>query len=160
MPTFSEMWPIGVFTSIDTGLGVRLDVARELGVSTIHLHAPSRQQREPHRVRELKARFAELRLAVTTVFAGFEGESYADIPTTQRTVGLVPEETRATRLAEMREISDFAHALGAPTIGLHIGFIPHESTHPVLYGEIVAVTQSLCEHSAKHGQEVHLETGQ
>jgi len=28
------------------------------------------------------------------VFAGFEGESYADIPTVKRTVGLMPLETR------------------------------------------------------------------
>lgn len=33
-------WPIGVFASIDAGLGVHLDVARELKVPTIQLHAP------------------------------------------------------------------------------------------------------------------------
>ena len=38
-------WPLGVFASIDAGLGVHLGVAHELGVPTIQLHAP---QPEPH----------------------------------------------------------------------------------------------------------------
>ena len=32
-----DKWPIGVFTSIDAGLGVNLDVAHELGIPTIQL---------------------------------------------------------------------------------------------------------------------------
>ena len=37
-----EKWPIGVFTSVDAGLGVKLEVAHELGVPTIQLHAPAK----------------------------------------------------------------------------------------------------------------------
>ena len=33
-------WPIGVFTSIDAGLGVHLDVAKELGIPSVQIHAP------------------------------------------------------------------------------------------------------------------------
>jgi hypothetical protein len=35
-----EKWPIGVFASVDAGLGVKLEVAHDLGVPTIQLHAP------------------------------------------------------------------------------------------------------------------------
>ena len=35
-----ENWPVGVFTSIDAGLGVDLAVANELGIPTIQIHAP------------------------------------------------------------------------------------------------------------------------
>ena len=42
-----EKWPIGVFASIDAGLGVKLEVARELGVPTIQLHAPHKASRTP-----------------------------------------------------------------------------------------------------------------
>ncbi len=60
---------------------------------------------------------------------GFDGESYADIPTVEQTVGLVPPRaTRAARLQEMREISDFARLLGCDVIGLHLGFVPHDRT--------------------------------
>ena len=42
---------------------------------------------------------ADAGVTITCVFGGFEGESYADIETTARTVGLVPEDTRAARNA-------------------------------------------------------------
>ena len=89
-----EKWPIGVLASIDAGLGVRLEVARELDVPTIHLHTPHRQSRTAQRAEEFLRRLKELGITVTVVFAGFEGESYADIPTVSRTVGLVPNDTR------------------------------------------------------------------
>src|SRR5262245_44034843 len=40
-----QTWPIGVFTSVDAGLGVRLDVAQELGVPTVQIHSPHKQTR-------------------------------------------------------------------------------------------------------------------
>ena len=126
--TDSERWPIGVFASIDAGLGVRLDVARELGVTTVHLHTPHRESRTPQRAAEFRRRLDELGVRVTCVFAGFDGESYADIPTVARTVGLVPAETRAARTAELLEIAEFAHQLGVDVVGLHIGFVPHDRT--------------------------------
>ena len=57
---------------------------------------------------------------MTAVFGGFEGESYADIPTVERTVGLVPPDTRAARLVEMKEIADFARLLECDVVGLHL----------------------------------------
>ena len=35
-----DLWPIGVFTSVDAGFGVHLEVAHELGVPTVQVHAP------------------------------------------------------------------------------------------------------------------------
>jgi len=100
-------WPLGVVCSIDEGLGVHLDVAHQLQVGTCHLHSPSAASRTPERAAEFKQQLADLGIEVTVVFAGFAGESYADIPTVVRTVGLVPPETREVRTAEMLEIADF-----------------------------------------------------
>ncbi|MCE9556344.1 MAG: sugar phosphate isomerase/epimerase [Planctomycetes bacterium] len=154
-----EKWPLGVFASLDAGLGVHLDVAHELGVPTIHLHAPSRESRTPQKAQEFLARLHELNIKISVVFGGFEGESYADIPTTRRTVGLVPPETRAARTAEMKEISDFAKLLGVSIVGLHVGFVPHDPQDP-MYDDVVRVTREVCDHAKKNGQAVHLETGQ
>ena len=107
-----DKWPIGVFTSIDAGLGVKLEVARELGVPTIQLHAPAQSTRTPQNAAQFLARLKEAGITLTAVFGGFEGESYADIPAVSRTVGLVPRQTRAARMQEMKEISDFARLLG------------------------------------------------
>lgn len=152
-------WPIGVFASVDAGLGVKLEVARELGVPTIQLHAPHAGSRTPEKAAAFLAKLKEYGLTLTVVFGGFDGESYADIPTVVRTVGLVPPETRTARVKEMKEISDFAKLLGCKAVGLHIGFVPHDTSAPT-FKEIVAVTQDLCDYVKKNGQAVHLETGQ
>src|SRR5487761_463744 len=154
-----EVWPIGVFASIDAGLGVKLEVARELGVPTIQLHAPARQTRTPERAKAFLERLKEAKITLTAVFGGFEGESYADIPTTVRTVGLVPRETRAARLREIKEIADFAKLLGCSVVGLHLGFVPHDRQDP-LYQEVLDLTRDVCDHCRSAGQTLHLETGQ
>lgn len=154
-----EKWPIGVFASIDAGLGVKLDVAHELGVPTIQLHAPAQPTRTKENADQFLARLNELNMTLTAVFAGFEGESYADIPTVTRTIGLVPPETRAARTQEMKEIADFAKLLNCKVVALHLGFIPHDRGASD-YKDIVAVTRGVCDHCAGNGQNLHLETGQ
>src|SRR6185369_13852806 len=133
-------WPLGVFASLDAGLGVKLEVARELGVPTIQLHAPAQASRTPERAKQFLAKLKEMGIRITAVFGGFEGESYADIPTVVRTVGLVPPETRAARTQELKEIADFAKLLGCSAVGLHIGFVPHDTKHP-LYGDVITVAR-------------------
>jgi sugar phosphate isomerase/epimerase len=155
----SKVWPIGVFTSIDAGLGVQLAVAHALQIPTIQLHAPRARSRTPQRARDFLARIGELQIELTAVFGGFEGESYADIPTVARTVGLVPPQTRAARLAEMKEISDFARQLECGCCALHLGFVPHD-VQSSDYRDVVAVTRDLCHHCRDNGQTLHLETGQ
>lgn len=154
-----EKWPIGVFASVDAGLGVKLEVARELGVPTIQLHAPARASRTPEKAQAFLARLRDYGITLTAVFGGFEGESYADIPTVSRTVGLVPSATRAARTAEMKEIADFARLLGCRVVALHLGFVPHDARDP-LYQDVLQVTRDLCDHCRKNGQALHLETGQ
>jgi len=154
-----EPWAIGVFASIDAGLGVKLDVAHELGVPTVQLHAPQKTSRTRQAAERFLNRLEELGITITVVFGGFEGESYADIPTCVRTVGLVPPETRAARTREMKEIADFARLLGVDAVGLHLGFVPHDAADP-LRREVIAVTRDICDHCKKNGQRFHLETGQ
>ena len=154
-----EKWPIGVFTSIDAGLGVKIEVAHELGVPTIQLHAPAQETRTAENAEKFLAQLQELGITLTAVFGGFEGESYADIPTVVDTVGLVPPATRAARVQEMKEIADFARLLKCDVVALHLGFIPHDNSDP-LYQAIVAVTQDLLDHCKQNGQALHLETGQ
>ncbi|HEY1784470.1 MAG TPA: sugar phosphate isomerase/epimerase family protein [Pirellulales bacterium] len=152
-------WPIGVFASIDAGLGAKLEVARELGVSTIQLHAPAEASRTAARARQFLATLADLGITITAVFGGFEGESYADIPTVARTVGLVPPTTRAARTKEMKQIADFSRLLEVDVVALHLGFVPHNEADP-LYREVLVVTRDLCDHCRGNGQKLHLETGQ
>ncbi len=152
-------WPIGVFTSVDAGLGVKLEVAHELKVPTIQIHAPAKETRTPENAKSFLARLKELGIELTCVFGGFEGESYADIPTVSKTVGLVPPETRAARTQEMKEIADFAKLLECQVVALHLGFVPHDSSSK-LYQEVLVVTREILDHCKANGQNLHLETGQ
>lgn len=152
-------WPIGVFASVDAGLGVNFDVVKELGIPSIQLHAPHQQTRTKEAAEAFLAKCSDAGITITCVFGGFEGESYADIATTARTVGLVPEETRAARMQEMKEISDFAQLLGVDAVGLHIGFVP-EDTESASYKDLIKTTRELLDHVKGNGQAVHLETGQ
>jgi len=154
-----EKWELGVFASIDAGLGVKLEVAHALGVPTVQLHAPQKATRTRRQAERFLNRLEDLGIKITVVFGGFVGESYADIPTCVRTVGLVPAATRAERTSEMKEIADFARLLGVDAVGLHLGFVPHDSTDP-LRAEVLAVTREICDHCKSQGQRFHLETGQ
>ncbi|MCI0360099.1 MAG: sugar phosphate isomerase/epimerase [Planctomycetaceae bacterium] len=154
-----DKWPIGVFASVDAGLGVKLEVAKELGVPTIQLHAPHAASRTKANAEAFVKRLDQLGIQLTCVFGGFEGESYADIPTVASTVGLVPPATRTSRTKELKEIADFARLLGCKVVGLHIGFVPHDTKDP-LYRQTLDVTRDVCDHCAKNGQSLHLETGQ
>lgn len=154
-----QEWPIGVFASIDAGLGVHLDVAQELNIPSVQLHAPHGDSRNEEKAKAFLAKCADAGITVTAVFGGFDGESYADIPTTVKTVGLVPEETRAARVKEMKEISDFARLLGCSTVALHIGFVP-EDKESDSYKDLIECTRDLLDHIADNDQQLNLETGQ
>lgn len=106
-----------------------------------------------------KAALQAEQFTLVTVFAAFTGEDYADAPTVQRTVGFIPPATRAEREARTLEISDFAAALGVPSIALHVGFVPEDTSHPD-YVAVRGMVRRICDHAAKHGQTFALETGQ
>jgi sugar phosphate isomerase/epimerase len=96
---------------------------------------------------------------VFTVFAAYTGESYADIPTVQRTVGFVPPATREERERRTVAVSDFAATIGAPGIATHIGFVPESANDPD-YLAVRDMVRRVCDHAARHNQTFALETGQ
>ncbi|MFZ0589891.1 MAG: sugar phosphate isomerase/epimerase [Bryobacteraceae bacterium] len=96
--------------------------------------------------------------AVTAVLS-YAGEDYADIPTVQRTVGLVPEATRAERVARTKQVANIANELDIKSVACHIGFVPHDRGQPS-YAQIRDIARELCDHCARHGQSFTLETGQ
>lgn len=151
--------PIGVFTSIDAGLGVNFEVVCELGLKSIQLHTPRRESRTPAGASAFLYKLWEHGIKITTIFLGFEGESYETIEITSQTVGFVPPKTRAARLVEAFEISDFAKLLGVTYIGSHIGFVPHDRRSNE-YAEVVETIRSLCKYLQKNSQALTLETGQ
>lgn len=151
--------PIGVFTSVGEGLGASLDAVKEIGVPTAQVHAPGTELRTESYARNVKKQFAKAGVDISLVFCGYPGESYASIQAVRETVGLVPPGTRDDRVQDTREIADFAAEVGAPGIGLHVGFIPEDWDVPD-FDELVGVMKGICEYCRADGLKVNLETGQ
>jgi sugar phosphate isomerase/epimerase len=96
---------------------------------------------------------------LVTAFCAYTGESYADVPTVENTVGFIPQATRDEREARTIEVSDFAAAIGVGSIACHAGFVPEDPSD----SEYIAVrdlVRRICDHASAYGQTFALETGQ
>ena len=132
---------------------------KRLGVSCGQIGVSGDMDVGPAAREAWKSALAAEEFKVVTVFAAFNGESYADIPTVQRTVGFIPPATRAEREKRTLECSDFAAALGIPGIATHIGFVPEDASHPD-YVAVREMVRRVCDHAARYKQTFALETGQ
>ena len=109
--------------------------------------------------RDWRAAAEEQNFAISSIWAAFEGESYADKPTVLRTVGFIPEATRAQREARFKQIIDAGAAMGLPIFACHIGFVPEDEKDPTFIA-VRDIVRRLCDHGARHGMMFALETGQ
>jgi sugar phosphate isomerase/epimerase len=132
---------------------------RALGVRCGQLGIPGDMEMSGAAAARWKADLEREQFTVVTVFAAYTGEDYADIPTVQRTVGFIPQATRAEREARTIALSDFAARLGVGSIACHIGFVPEDHADPD-YTAVRDLVRRICDHAAEHGQTFALETGQ
>jgi sugar phosphate isomerase/epimerase len=132
---------------------------KALGVRCGQLGVPGEMRLDPATSNAWKAALDSEDFTLVTVFAAYVGESYADAPTVQKTVGFIPPATREEREKRTYEISDFAAALGVPGIACHIGFVPEDRSHPD-YVAVRDIVRRVCDYAARHGQTFALETGQ
>ena len=158
MPTFIAPLAIGVITGLREGALAGLQIVASADIFTVHLQYPPLLD-SAEGIEGIRDAVRETGVAITTVFCGFEGESYADIPTVINTVGLVPEEPREARVEKIEQISKFARELGVARIGAHIGFIPHDQADP-RFDALVETVRGICDSLAAREQKFALETGQ
>jgi L-ribulose-5-phosphate 3-epimerase len=154
-----EPLQIGVMFWGDLPPREKLRQVQSLGVKCGQLGMAGEHDISPGAARAWKEALQAEGFELATVFAAYTGESYADIPTVQRTVGFIPPATRAEREARTLALSDFARTLGVPSIACHIGFVPHDQNHPD-YVAVRAMVRRVCDRCAANGQTFALETGQ
>lgn len=106
-----------------------------------------------------KKALADEDFAVTAVFAAYDGESYADIPTVQDTVGFIPPATREAREKRTYEVVDMTAAIGVPIFACHVGFVPEDHADPT-YIPVRDLVRRICDYCATKGITFALETGQ
>lgn len=134
------------------------DVAARLGFRVVHTNAlPEKWLTGPER-EQYKTAARQSGLTIASMFVGFDGQSYADIPSIRRTVGLVIPELRQHRSQVAKLYSALAHEMGVPSLSGHIGFVPSR-TDPD-YPPLVETLRAILDCCAAHDQTFHLETGQ
>ena len=106
-----------------------------------------------------KKALADEDFTVTAVFAAYDGESYADIPTVLNPVGFTPPATREAREKRTYEVVDMTAAIGVPIFACHIGFVPEDHTDPT-YAPVRDMVRRICDYCAAKGITFALETGQ
>jgi sugar phosphate isomerase/epimerase len=106
-----------------------------------------------------KSALAAEGFSLVTVFAAYDGESYADIPTVQRTVGFIPRATRAQRETRTQEVIDFGAALGVKSFGCHVGYIPDDPAEPD-YIIVRGMVRRIADYAQARSMTFCLETGQ
>lgn len=132
---------------------------KALGVRCGQLAIPGSLELTDTVASDWKAAMEQEQFTIVTVFAAYNGESYADIPTVERTVGFIPRESRQERERRTLGVSDFAAKLGVKSIGCHVGFVPEDKSHEDYTG-VRDLVRRICDHAASHGQTFALETGQ
>lgn len=137
----------------------RLSEIQSLGVACGQLGIDGGVELNRRAAEDWKTALEENNFALATVFAAYNGESYADIPTVKRTVGFIPPATRAEREARTYEVLEFAASIGAPSIATHIGFVPEDPGHPD-YIAVRDLVRRICDRAQKHNLTFALETGQ
>lgn len=139
-----------------------LETVREqksLGVRCGQLGVPGNVAMDGQAIGDWRAALESEYFTLVTCFAAYDGEDYADIPAVQATVGFIPPATRAAREARTIELSDFAAAIGVPSIACHIGYVPEDHTDPD-YIAVREMVRRICDHAKANGQTFALETGQ
>jgi sugar phosphate isomerase/epimerase len=78
---------------------------------------------------------------VSCVWAGYPGPAVWDLVDGPLTIGLVPPEWRARRIAALKVGADYAKAIGAPAIATHVGFVPEYVKDPAYPGVLEAIRE-------------------
>jgi len=107
----------------------------------------------------LREALNKYQIEATSLVVGGPGREVWDFYEGPLTIGLVPRETRAARIAHIKKASDFAKQCGIAAVQTHCGFIS-ENPNDAVYKETVAAMREVAEYCKRNGQNFRYETGQ
>ena len=142
------------------GIGKDPDAAmakvRDLGLPTSQVHV---DEFDMDLVGRLRQALEKHQIEATSLVVGGPGKEVWDFYHGPLTIGLVPRETRAARIAHIKKASDFAKQCGIQAVQTHCGFIPENPNDPV-YKETIAALREVVGYCRNNGQNFRYETGQ
>lgn len=151
-------WPVGIMFWASDNPGACIRAQKDLGFDCGQLGIPGNLNIGNLASSWLKA-LRDEKFQITTVFAAYEGESYADVPTVQRTVGFIPPATRPDREMRTREVIEFAAAINVSSFACHIGFVPEDESDED-YASVKSMVQRVADYCGHRNMTFALETGQ
>jgi L-ribulose-5-phosphate 3-epimerase len=128
----------------------------DLGFPTCQLYAPDLSAAA---AASLRSALDSYNVEGTSLVATGPGREIYDFYQGPLTIGLVPREFRAQRIAHFKEVSDFAVKARIPAVQGHCGFIPENPNDP-LYSEAVEAIRTVAAYCKQNGQQFRCETGQ
>src|SRR5437667_7256611 len=142
------------------GIGKDPDAAmakdRDLGLPTSQVFV---DEFDMDLVGRLRQALEKHQIEATSLVVGGPGKEVWDFYQGPLTIGLVPRETRAARIAHIKKASDFAKQCGIPAVQTHCGLLP-ENPNDRVYKETVAAMREVASYCKNNGQNFRYETGQ
>lgn len=150
---------LGVFVSLTPNPATTFAHVRDLGFSTCQVGNWDAHLWTDEIAERLREAADDYEIEITTLWAGVPGERVWNFVDGPRTIGLVPAEGRAEKVAALQRASDFARLVGVGSITTHVGFIPDDPHSPV-YRDVLAALRGVVARCLANGQEFWFETGQ
>jgi sugar phosphate isomerase/epimerase len=147
---------LGLIIGIGKDPGAAIAKVHDLGLPTCLVFV---DYFAPEQVGRLRQALDKHGIEATSLVVGGPGKEVYDFYQGPLTIGLVPRETRAARIAHIRTASDFAKHWGIPAVQTHCGFIPENPNDPV-YKETVTAMREVAAYCKRNGQNFRYETGQ
>jgi sugar phosphate isomerase/epimerase len=147
---------LGLIIAIGKDPDAALTKVRYLGLPTAQLFV---DEFEPSLVERLRQALDKHRIEPTALVVGGPGKEVWDFYQGPLTIGLVPRETRAARIAHIKKASDFAKQCAITAVQTHCGFIPENPNDPV-YNETVTAICEVATYCKHNSQNFRYETGQ
>jgi sugar phosphate isomerase/epimerase len=147
---------LGLIIAIGKDANAAITKVRDLGLPTCQAYV---DEFEPKDATSLRQALDQHKIEATSFVVGGPGREVWDFYDGPLTIGLVPRDTRAARIAHLKKASDFAKQCGSAAVQTHAGFIPENPNDP-LYKETIAALREVVGYCKNNGQNFRYETGQ
>ena len=147
---------LGLIIHIGNDPDPAIEKVHQLGLPTAQVLVSEFEPGLDERLRRALEKYA---IEPTAVVVGGPGKEVWDFYQGPLTIGLVPRKTRAARMAQIKQASEFAKSCGISAVQTHCGFIPENPNDP-MYQETVTAIREVATYCKRNGQKFRYETGQ
>ncbi|MHB9025094.1 MAG: sugar phosphate isomerase/epimerase family protein [Armatimonadota bacterium] len=150
---------IGVITYLGPEPGDSYKSIRDLGLTTCQLSNWNPLEVTPAQAELHRQAAAEAGIAISLFWCGYTGPVVWDYIDGPATIGLVPPDTRETRVEQLQRGAEIAGWLGVEDMATHVGFLPVNPKDPDYLGAVDGLKR-VAEFAGERGVYFNFETGQ